>query len=225
MSTTGATAPRTVPPIEASVRLLSGLVLCGAAVAVLLRSELGLGPWDVLHEGLALRSGQPIGRMVIVAGLVLLLGWIPLRQRPGIGTVANVVVIGLTVDAVLAVVATPGTLVGRVAFAAASAPLMGIGTGLYLGVDLGPGPRDGLMNGLAARGVPAGLARTAIEVTALAAGWLLGGTVGVGTVWFALGVGPAVAWALPRFRAPWHPEAVAMAAPASRREDGGPAPS
>lgn len=214
-----------VRPIEATLRLLGGLMVCGTGIALLVASGLGLGPWDVLHQGLATLTGQPIGRMVIAVGLGLLLLWIPLGQRPGIGTLANAVVIGLTVDAVLTVVTTPGTLVGRVAFAAASAPLMGIGTGLYLGVDLGPGPRDGLMNGLAARGVPVEMARTAIEVTALAAGWLLGGTVGVGTVWFALGVGPAVAWALPRFRAPWHPAAVVMAAPASRREDGGPAPS
>lgn len=208
-----------VRPVAAAVRLIGGLVLCGTGIALLVASDLGLGPWDVLHQGLARLTGQPIGRMVIAVGLSLLLLWIPLGQRPGIGTLANAVVIGLTVDAVLALVATPAGPVGRAVFAAASVPLMGIGTGLYLGVDLGPGPRDGLMNGLAARGVPVGAARTGIEVTALAGGWLLGGTVGIGTVWFALGVGPAVAWALPRLRAPWHPAAVAAA------PDGGPAPS
>lgn len=206
-----------VRPVEAGLRLLAGLALCGTGVALLVRSGLGLGPWDVLHQGLAVLTGQPIGRMVIAVGAVVLLGWLPLRQRPGIGTVANVLVIGLTVDAVLAVVAAPDAPAVRLAYAAASVPLMGIGSGLYLGVDLGPGPRDGIMTGLAARGVPVAVARTGIELTALAAGWLLGGTVGPGTVWFALGVGPAVARALPPLRASWHRDRVGS--------DGGPAPS
>ncbi len=216
--TAAAPARGRVRPGEAAVRLLAGLLLCGTSVALLVTSGLGLGPWDVLHEGLAVRTGLPIGRMVIAVGAVVLLGWLPLRQRPGIGTLANVVVIGLAVDAVLAVL-PPFTGTGpRLLAAAAAVPLMGVGSGLYLGVDLGPGPRDGIMTGLADRGVPVGVARTGIELSALAAGWLLGGTVGIGTVWFALGVGPAVAWALPRLRAPWHPD---------RRGgmDGGPAPS
>ena len=206
-----------VRPVEAAVRLLTGLGLCGTGIALLVRSELGLGPWDVLHQGLAVRTGQPIGRMIVLVGAVVLLGWLPLRQRPGVGTVANVLVIAVTVDAVLAVVATPDALAVRVAYAAASVPLMGVGSGLYLGVDLGPGPRDGIMTGLAARGVPVGLARTGIELSALAAGWLLGGTVGVGTVWFALGVGPTIALVLPPLRADWHRDRVGTA--------GGPAPS
>ncbi len=217
MPSTGPSRRGVVRPVEAAVRLLAGLVLCGTGVALLVRSELGLGPWDVLQQGLAVLTGQPIGRMLIAVGAVVLLGWLPLRQRPGVGTVANVLVIGLTVDAVLAVVSTPGALAVRVAYAAASVPLMGVGSGLYLGVDLGPGPRDGIMTGLADRGVPVGLARTGIELSALAAGWLLGGTVGLGTIWFALGVGPAVAWSLPRLRAPWHRDTVGAA--------GGPAPS
>ena len=206
-----------VRPVESAVRLLTGLGLCGTGIALLVRSELGLGPWDVLHQGLAVRTGQPIGRMIVLVGAVVLLGWLPLRQRPGVGTVANVLVIAVTVDAVLAVVATPDALAVRVAYAAASVPLMGVGSGLYLGVDLGPGPRDGIMTGLAARGVPVGLARTGIELSALAAGWLLGGTVGVGTVWFALGVGPTIALVLPPLRADWHRDRVGTA--------GGPAPS
>lgn len=218
MSSTGPTARGRVRPVAAAARLLGGLALCGGAVALLVRSGTGLGPWDVLHEGLALRTGAPIGRMVIVVGAVLLLAWIPLHQRPGIGTLTNVAVIGLTVDAVLAVVPTPpggGAL--ALGYAAASVPMMGVGTGLYLGVDLGPGPRDGIMTGLADRGVPVWLARTWIESTALGVGWLLGGTVGLGTVWFALGIGPAVAWSLPRFRADWHRDTVTTA--------GAPAPS
>ena len=218
MPPTGPSRRGRVRPVEAAARLLAGLVLCGTGVALLVRSGLGLGPWDVLHEGLATLTGQPIGRMVIAVGAVVLLGWLPLRQRPGVGTISNVLVIGLTVDAVLAVTVDPVGLPLRLAYATASVPLMGVGSGLYLGVDLGPGPRDGIMTGLAARGVPVAVARTGIELSALAAGWLLGGTVGVGTVWFALGVGPAVAWALPRLRASWHRDAVAVAT-------GGPAPS
>jgi uncharacterized membrane protein YczE len=214
---TGPSRRGRVRPVEAAVRLLAGLAMCGTGVALLERSGLGLGPWDVLHQGLAVRTDQPIGRMVILVGAVVLLGWLPLRQRPGLGTVANALVIGLTVDAVLAVVAAPDELAIRVAYATASVPLMGIGSGLYLGVDLGPGPRDGIMTGLASRGVPVGLARTGIELSALAAGWLLGGTVGIGTVWFALGVGPAVSVALPRLRASWHPDRAGTS--------GGPAPS
>jgi uncharacterized membrane protein YczE len=204
-------------------------VLCGIGVALLVRSGQGLGPWDVLHEGLAVRTGIPMGRVTIAVGVVVLLAWVPLRQRPGVGTISNVLVIGLTVDAALGLVGAPASAATRGLFAILAVPLVGVGSGLYLGVDLGPGPRDGVMTGLAARGIPIAVARTGLELGALGTGWLFGGTVGLGTVWFALGIGPTVAWTLPRLRAPWHRDGPAVGWPRQRSAGGpsvvGPAPS
>jgi uncharacterized membrane protein YczE len=137
--------------------------------------------------------------MSIVVGLAILLLWIPLGQRVGVGTLLNAVLVGLSIDAFLPIVPSPGAAVGRWSLLAAGMLLMAIGSGLYLGVGLGAGPRDGLMMGLKARGVNVAVARTGIEVSALAVGWLLGGRVGIGTVVAALGIGPLVHWALPRF--------------------------
>jgi uncharacterized membrane protein YczE len=158
----------------------------------MVRARLGLGPWDVLHQGLATRTGLPIGILVILVGFLVLLGWVPLRQRMGIGTLCNVVLIGLVIDAVLSVVAEPAELATRWAFLLSGVMLVGLGSGLYIGAGLGPGPRDGVMTGLAARGYSLRLVRTLIELSALGAGWALGGTVGVGTLIFALGIGPLV---------------------------------
>jgi uncharacterized membrane protein YczE len=174
------------------VQLFPGLVACGVGLALMVRAQLGLGPWDVLHQGLSARTGLPIGTLVILVGLLVLLAWVPLRQRMGVGTVCNVVLIGLVIDAVLSVVAEPTALATRWAFLLCGVVLMGIGSGLYIGAGLGPGPRDGVMTGLAARGYSLRLVRTLIELSALAAGWILGGTVGVGTLIFALGIGPLV---------------------------------
>jgi uncharacterized membrane protein YczE len=165
----------------------------GFSMAVMVRAGLGLDPWDVFHQGLAGRTGMTIGVASAVVGVAVLLAWIPLRNRPGIGTVANVIVIAVTVDAALAVLPTPTGLPVRVAMMLGAVLLNAVATVLYIGAGLGPGPRDGLMTGLVARtGLSVRLVRTSIEATVLAVGWLLGGTVGVGTVVYALGIGPLV---------------------------------
>jgi uncharacterized membrane protein YczE len=183
-------------------RLLGGLVLFGLGIALMVRADLGLGPWDVLHQGVAERTGLAIGTVTILTGVVVLLLWIPLRERPGLGTILNVLVIGLVVDAALAVVDAPTALWQRIAFLALGIFAFGPGSGLYIGAGLGPGPRDGLMTGLARRGHSVRVVRTGIELGALAVGAALGGSVGVGTVAFALTVGPNVHWFLERMRLP-----------------------
>jgi uncharacterized membrane protein YczE len=168
-------------------------------MALIVRSTLGNMPWDVLHQGLADRLGWSIGTAAIVVGVLVLLAWIPLRQRPGLGTVSNVVVLGLALDATLAVVAAPSSLPARVAFLVGGILLNGVATAAYIGVHLGPGPRDGLMTGLVRRtGGSVRLVRTSIEVAVVAVGWLLGGTLGVGTVLYALAIGPLAQLLLPR---------------------------
>ncbi|MFI7071194.1 membrane protein YczE [Micromonospora sediminicola] len=184
------------------VRLLAGLTLFGVSVALMVRADLGLASWDVLHQGLAARTGLPMGLLVNGVALLVLLLWIPLRQRPGIGTVANVALVGLALDATLALVPPLDPLAGRIGLLVAGILLNGLATALYLGARLGPGPRDGLMTGLAARGLPLGPVRTLIEVTVLAVGWLLGGAVGPGTLLYAVGIGPIVAWLVPRLTVP-----------------------
>jgi uncharacterized membrane protein YczE len=181
-------------------QLYAGLVLYGVSMALMVRSSLGVMPWDVLHQGLSRRLGWSLGTVTIVVGALVLLAWIPLRERPGLGTLSNVVVVGLAVDAVLTVLPAPGGLPGRAAFAAAGILLSGVATAAYIGVRLGPGPRDGLMTGLVRRtGGPLGPIRTAIEVIVVLTGWLLGGTLGVVTVLYALSIGPLVHLLLPRF--------------------------
>lgn len=179
-------------------QLLGGLVLYGFSDALLVRAGLGLSPWDVLHQGLAVRTGISIGTWVIVVGALVLLGWVPLRQRPGVGTVCNVVVIGLALDASLALVSAPTGLATRVWWLVAGVVLNAVATGAYIGADLGPGPRDGLMTGIAARGRSIRVVRTAIEVAVLVLGVLLGGTAGIGTLAYAVGIGPLVHVLLPR---------------------------
>jgi uncharacterized membrane protein YczE len=179
------------------IQLLLGLLLFGVSLALLVRSELGLDPWDVFHQGLSIRSGIPIGTVTILVGAVVLLLWVPLRQRPGIGTVANVVLIGLALDATLAVLPVPTDLLVRWICLVAGIVLNGIATGAYIGAALGPGPRDGLMVGLANHGHSVRVVRTAIELTVLGVGWLMGGTVGVGTVLFAVTIGPIVHVTIP----------------------------
>jgi uncharacterized membrane protein YczE len=183
-------------------RLVAGLCLFGIGIALMVRADLGLAPWDVLHQGVSERTGIAIGNVTILIGAVVLLLWIPLRERPGLGTLLNVLVIGLVVDATLAVVDAPGALWQRIAFLVVGIFLFGPGSGLYIGAGLGPGPRDGLMTGLARRGRSVRVVRTGIELTALAVGALLGGRVGIGTVAFALAVGPNVHWFLDRMTLP-----------------------
>jgi uncharacterized membrane protein YczE len=160
---------------------------------VMVRAGLGLDPWDVFHQGLARHTGMSIGMACAVVGVAVLLGWIPLRTRPGVGTIANVVVISVTVDAALAVLSVPTSLPVRIAMMVGAVVLNAFSTVVYIGAALGPGPRDGLMTGLVVRtGLSVRLVRTAIEATVLAVGWLLGGTVGVGTLLYAFGIGPLV---------------------------------
>lgn len=185
------------------VHLYAGLVAYGVSMALLIRSSLGNMPWDVLHQGLADRLPLSLGTVTVVVGALVLLAWVPLRQRPGLGTVSNVVVIGVVVDAGLALVAAPSAMVWRIAFAAAGIGLNAVGTALYIGARLGPGPRDGLMTGICARtGWPVRWVRTSIEVAVVLTGWALGGTLGVATVAYALLVGPLVHPLLPRLTVP-----------------------
>lgn len=174
--------------------LLLGLCGYGLSMAMMVRAGLGLDPWDVFHQGLAERAGMTIGLASAVVGVAVLLAWIPLRNRPGIGTVANVIVIAITVDLALWLLPAPTSLPVRIALMIAAVVLNAVSTVAYIGAGLGPGPRDGLMTGLVRRtGRSVRLVRTSIEVSVLTVGWLLGGTVGVGTVVYALGIGPLVA--------------------------------
>jgi uncharacterized membrane protein YczE len=180
------------------VNLYAGLVLFGLSMAMMISSGLGLDPWDVFHQGLAERTGLPFGGIVIVVGAMVLMLWIPLRQRPGFGTVSNVIVVGLAVHVALAIFPQPHGSVLRAATLMAGIAINGAATGLYIGAGLGPGPRDGLMTGLAHRGQSIGSVRTAIELSVLAIGWLLGGTVGIGTLLYAATIGPLAQYFVPR---------------------------
>ena len=191
--------PRDRRPLR-SVVLLAGLLLYGASDGLMVVAALGLAPWDVLHQGLARTVGGEVGTWSIVVGALVLLFWIPLRQRPGIGTLLNVVLVGLGINAVVWLVPTPGALWERIALFAVGLALNGLATGIYVGAGMGPGPRDGLMTGLAARGYSVRVARTGIEVTVLAVGWLLGGNVGWGTLAYAVAIGPLAHVFLPLFR-------------------------
>jgi uncharacterized membrane protein YczE len=179
-------------------RLLVGLVLCGVGIALMVAGDLGLGPWDVLHQGLSTRTGIPIGTVVILVGVVVLAAWLPLRERPGLGTVLNVVVVGVVIDLTLLWLTTPSSVALRAAMMVSGPVLFGLGSGFYIGAGLGPGPRDGIMTGLARRGWPVGAVRAGLELSVLVLGWLLGGTVGLGTIWFAVAIGPVVHVVLPR---------------------------
>lgn len=173
--------------------LVAGLCGYGISMAMMVRSGLGLDPWDVFHQGLSERTGMTIGTASAVVGVAVLLAWIPLRTRPGIGTVANVVVIAISVDVALTLLPAPASLPVRTALMGAAVVLNAVSTVLYIGAGLGPGPRDGLMTGLVVRtGRSVRAIRTTIEISVLAVGWVLGGTVGVGTVVYALGIGPLV---------------------------------
>jgi len=192
--------PVTAAPVRRLPQLFGGLVLYGTSMAMQLRATLGLDPWDVFHQGVARHLPVSFGTVVAITGVAVLLLWIPLRQRPGIGTIANVIVIAVSVDVALALIAEPTGLPARICMLVAGIVLNGVASAAYIGARLGPGPRDGLMTGLAARtGWSIRLVRTGIELTVLATGWLLGGTVGVGTVIYALAIGPLTQAFLPWF--------------------------
>jgi uncharacterized membrane protein YczE len=177
-----------------------GLVLCGMGIGLMVQADLGVAPWSVLDQGISRQTGLTIGGSSIAISCMVLLAWIPLRERPGIGTVLNALTIGAVIDVVLNLVSTPDSTTGRVALMALGVFLFGPGSGLYIGARLGPGPRDGLMTGLARRGIGSlRVVRTGLELGALGVGWLLGGTVGFGTLAFALTIGPNVQFFLKLF--------------------------
>ena len=182
------------------MQLLVGLVLYGAGCAIMVRAGIGLDPWTVFAQGLSRQTGVGIGWVTNIVGFLVLLLWIPLRQRPGLGTVANILLVGTSMQATLAVFpAVDGFALQLIAFVAGMV-LVAVASGLYIGADFGPGPRDGLMTGLHARfGWPIWAARLGVEASVLLAGWMLGGTVGIGTIIFALGIGPLVHRTLPLF--------------------------
>lgn len=180
------------------VRLLVGLIAFGAGCAVMVRASIGLDPWTVFAQGIALQTGIGIGWVTNILGFLVLLVWIPLRQRPGAGTVANILLVGTSMQATLAVVPAVEGFALQLLIFIGGMLVVAVASGLYIGADFGPGPRDGLMTGIHARlGTPIWAARFGVEATVLLAGWLLGGTVGIGTVLFAVGIGPLVDRTLP----------------------------
>ena len=193
--------PMTTRPLRRLPQLTGGLVLYGASMGLMIRGGLGLDPWDVLHQALSGLTGLTFGTITAITGALVLLCWIPLRQRPGLGTIANIVVIAVAVDGTLALLDPAQAMAWRIALMVGGVVLNGLATAAYIGVRLGPGPRDGLMTGLVARtGISVRVIRTGIELTVLTTGWLLGGTVGVGTVVYALAIGPLTQAFLPLVR-------------------------
>jgi uncharacterized membrane protein YczE len=179
-------------------RLVAGIVVLAIGITFTIRAELGVSPYDVLHQGLADITGLSFGTVVVLLGLLILLVWIPLGQRFGIGTVLNTLTVGFVVDAGLRIVDVPTHDALRWVMLLAGIVITSFGMALYIGAGLGPGPRDGLMTGIAAKGYPLWIVRTVLELTALVVGWILGGDVGVGTVLFAFGIGPIGHWFLAR---------------------------
>ncbi|MEU8974115.1 hypothetical protein AB0D11_33440 [Streptomyces monashensis] len=185
------------------IQLYAGLALYGVSSALLVAAGLGLEPWGVLHQGLAKLTGLTIGVVSIVVGAAVLLLWIPLRQRPGLGTVSNVFAIGLAMDGTLALIPDPRSFAVRIPLMLAGIVLNGAATGLYISARFGPGPRDGLMTGLHRRtGRSIRLVRTTLEVAVVVTGFLLGGTIGVGTVLYAVSIGPLAQFFLRVFAIP-----------------------
>lgn len=180
------------------VQLFVGLTLFGLSLTLMIRASLGTTPWDVLHVGLAQRAPLSIGTIMVLASFAVLVLWIPLRQMPGLGTVANAVWIGIAADVILRWLPVAGAMPLRIVYVVAGVVLNALATAMYIGSQLGPGPRDGLMTGLArVSGLSLRTARTAIEIVVVAAGWLLGGVVGFGTAAYALAVGPLTQFFLP----------------------------
>ncbi len=180
-----------IAPARRLTQLAAGLWLYGASMAMQIRATLGLDPWDVLHEGLTKRTGLSFGLITAITGVVVLLAWIPLRQKPGVGTIANVVLIAVSVDVSLAIIPAPQELLPRIVLLTLGIVLNAVAFAAYVGSRLGPGPRDGMVTGFCRRtGISLRLTRTVIELLVLATGWMLGGTVGIGTILYALGIGP-----------------------------------
>ena len=180
-------------------QLIAGLIGYAVSISLMLKAGLGNQPWDVFHQGIALKTGLSIGTVLVIAGAAVLLCWIPLRQRPGIGTISNILVIGVVVDLVNTFLPTPGHLAVRWLFLIGGIVLCGAASGLYIGANLGPGPRDGLMTGLAARSWSLRGWRTVIEIAVVAIGVILGGRAHIGTILYALAIGPLAQFFLPMF--------------------------
>jgi uncharacterized membrane protein YczE len=211
------------------VQLFAGLILYGVSMAFMVESRLGLNPWDVFHQGLSKVTGLSFGWVVILLGIPIMALWIPLRQRPGFGTLANLIVVGVVVDRALALLPTGGSMPGRIGYLIGGILLNAVATALYIGSRLGPGPRDGLMTGIAGRfpRLSIRLVRTVLELTVLGVGFLLGGTVGIGTLAYAIGIGPLVQPLLAIFTVPTakpltEPAAKAFAEPVTTPPASGP---
>ncbi|WP_243057151.1 YitT family protein [Nocardioides sp. SR21] len=213
--TTIATAPRTLADLGpiAQLRagrlgrrlpqLYAGLVAYGVSLGMMMRGDLGLAPWDVLHSGLTEHFPITIGQAVVIMSFVVLLLWIPLREKPGLGTISNALIVGFSADATLALLDRPDNIAARVALMVGGIVLCGLATAMYIGAQLGRGPRDGLMTGLARRtGLSLRLVRTGLEITVVIIGLLLGGTLGLGTVLYALAIGPLTQMMLPAWIVP-----------------------
>ena len=200
-------------PRRRLAQLFGGLVLYGISDALLVRPALGADPWDVLHQGLSRTLGLGIGTWALVVGAVVLLGWVPLRQRPGVGTVCNALVVGPVINVALDLCPDPHGLPLRVAMLLSGVALNAVATGAYIGAGLGPGPRDGLTVGIAGRGHSIRVVRTVIELAVLAAGWALGGTVGVGTLAYAVLIGPLTHVTIPALSWRAAPRRAAAASP------------
>lgn len=197
------------------VQLIVGLALFGAGCAVMVQAGIGLDPWTVFAQGVSRQTGVGIGWVTNIVGFLVLLLWIPLRQRPGLGTVANILLVGTSMQLTLSVLPPVHGFVLQLVVFIAGLLLVALASGLYIGANFGPGPRDGLMTGLNQRfGTPIWVARLGVEATVLLAGWLLGGTVGLGTLLFAVLIGPAVHVALPLFDRRTRRARVAPASPA-----------
>ena len=182
------------------VQLFVGLVLYGVSLALMVRGDIGLAPWDVLHSGFIRHVPITLGQAVVLFSFIVLLLWIPLREKPGVGTIANALVVGISADATLAVLDAPDPMAARIGLMLGGVVLCGLATAMYIGAQFGRGPRDGLMTGLHARtGISLRLVRTGLEVAVVVVGLVLGGTLGVGTVVFALAIGPLAQAMLPWF--------------------------
>jgi uncharacterized membrane protein YczE len=186
-------------PVRRVALLLAGLALYGLSLTLLIEAQLGVSPWDVFHQGVAKQTGVSLGTALVATSFAVLLAWIPLRVRPGVGTIANAVLVGVGVDVFSALIPNISNLAGRWALLITGVVLNGVATGMYIGAGLGSGPRDGLMTGIAARGHSVRVVRTTIEVTVLAVGIVMGGTFGIGTIAYALGIGPLAHIFIPIF--------------------------
>ena len=183
-----------------STMLLIGLSLFGISLGLVVRAGLGLAPWDVFHEGVSERIGASLGTVIVVTSFVVLLLWIPLRERPGVGTIGNAILVGVWVDITMAVIPEiEGALLGRIGLLLLGVSINGLATGLYIGAGMGSGPRDGLMTGIASRGHSIRVVRTSIEAIVLITGFALGGTVGIGTLLYAFAIGPIAHKTIPTF--------------------------